>query len=65
MVLTPEKFVKTEFGLVIGIIFIILAVLSLMRGSHNAKRSPTGTLGAFMAILMGSYVVARFYGYDI
>lgn len=65
MVLTPEKFVKTEFGLVVGIIIVVLAVVSLLRGNHNAKRSPTGTVVAIAGLALGGYIIARFYGYEI
>lgn len=64
MVLTPEKFVKTEFGMGVGCIFIVLAILSLLRGNHNAKRSPTGTAVALASLLLGGYIVGRYFGYE-
>ncbi len=65
MVLTPDKFVKTEFGLGVGILLAILAVISLLRGTTSAKRTPTGTVVALASLVLGSYIIARFYGYDI
>ncbi len=65
MVLTPERFVKTEFGFGVGLLLLLLAVLSLMRGNATAKRSPTGTVIALASTVLGGYIVARYLGYDI
>lgn len=65
MVLTPERFVKTEFGLLVGILLVGLALISIMRGtSSGKKRSPTGTIMALGAAVVGGYIIAKFYGYD-
>lgn len=65
MVLTPDTFVKTDFGFGVGVLFVTLAVFSLLRGNANAKRSPTGTVLALGALLLGGYIVGKYLGYDL
>lgn len=65
MILTPEKFVKTEFGFVVGVLFVLLAFFSLLRGSPSGKRSPTGVVVTLTFLAIGGYIVARFMGYDL
>lgn len=66
MVLTPDKFVKTEFGLVCGIILVTLALISLLRGANNGKKkSPTSMVVALGSLAVGGYIIARFQGIDM
>lgn len=64
MVLTPEKFIRTDMGFVLGVLLIALSLITLLRSGARGRRSPTGIMITLGLVLLGGYVVARHQGYQ-
>jgi hypothetical protein len=65
MRLTPETFMKTQFGAGVGALFIVLALFSLLRADLRAKGTYSGAVVSLCFLLAGVYILLRHFRVDL